>query len=174
MSTTGVNICSITNAGLEGATVGAAGALLTMNPKDAKQQEAVSKLTRLDYFLADLSAAGYAKNGGLSVALTGTTPVNLSLIDLTSNSTFSAGDTVFATWNQLVFKNTGAADVTIAPGGSNPANLGLGGTTPTLTVPAGSTVTFQSVAGLSIDGTHKIVTVTPTAGGSFALCVGGA
>lgn len=182
MATTGVNICKLVAAALVNGTVQAAGTLTTLHPTNAKQLELSGNVTRLDRAHFDLGQlilqsgdnGGFAKNGGLTVNLTGTTPVTLSLLDLTSNSTSSAGDTVFATWNVLVFKNTGAADVTIAPAGSNPASLGLAGTSPTLTVPAGSTVVLNSAAGITVDSTHKSITVTPTSGGSLALCVGGA
>jgi hypothetical protein len=174
MATTGVNIVKYLVASLIGTTVKAINALSTMNPLNAKQLELSGQLTRLDVVSIDLSASSYAKNGGCSLALTGTTAVDLNLQDLTSNTDFSAGDTTYSTANQFIFKNNGAADVTIKTGAANGFNFGLAGTTPTLTVPANSSVTIQSAAGLTVDSTHKIITVTPTSGGSFSMCVGGA
>ena len=111
------------------------------------------------------------------VPLTGTTPVNIDLTDLTSGATLNtAGDTTFATWNKIRISNAVAgtpADVTYGPGGSNPLRTLLAGTTPTLTVPASSTVTLASAAGLAVDSTHKVLTITPTAGGAVTIAVSG-
>jgi hypothetical protein len=160
---------------LVGSAVLAAGVVQAVSKEVANREQTDTGSTRLDtHPNADLAVAGFAKNGAASVALTGTTPVTLSLLDLTSNTTSSAGDTVFATWNVLNMFNTGGADVTIAQAGSNPARLGLAGTNPTLTIPAGSRVSLESVAGLGVDSTHKSFVVTPTSGGSFAFSVGGA
>lgn len=175
MSTTGVNIVQVTNAVLEGATVGAALALSTMNPADAKQLELAGYVTRLDTLETDLSKQSFAKNGGAYFTLSGTTAVTLSLLDLTSTTTFSTGDTVYATVNQLTIKNLGLADITIAPGGSNPSNFPkFSGTTPTLTIPAGSALVLTSLAGVTVDSTHKTILITPTSGGAVSIAVGGA
>lgn len=174
MATTGQNFVKLVNPAIVNGTYQAAGTIASYLPVDATSIVNSGAATTLDTIGAGMSNDGFAKHGFSTTTLSGTTPVNLSLIDLTSNSTASCGDTVFATWNTLELINTGAADLTVAPGASNPANLGMGGTTPTLTIPANSKMTFHNLAGGSIDGTHKIVTVTPTAGGSFALGVAGA
>lgn len=174
MATTNSAFVKLTAAQLVGSTVQAAGAVVALNESNATQVVNGGSGTRLDAFVANLATAGYAKNGAASVSLTGTTPVTLDLTTLSTNATASAGDLTYATFYQLVYRNTGAADVTVAPGGSNPASLGFGGTTPTITVPANSAVTFQYAAGVTVDSTHKTITITPTSGGSFALCVGGA
>jgi hypothetical protein len=174
MATTKSAFVKLTAAQLVGATVAAAGQVVALNESNATQIVNGASGTRLDLALTNLATAGYAKNGAATVALTGTTPVTITLADLTSATASSAGDTVFATVNKLVLKNTGAADLTVAPGGSNPFDLFLAGTTPTLTVPAGSTITIESVAGKTVDSTHKTILITPTAGGSFAIAVGGA
>lgn len=127
----------------------------------------------VDTVTIDMSADNYAKHGGVYLTLSGTTPVTIDLTALGSNTVY-AGDTSFATWNQIVFYNNGAQDLTVAPAGSNGARLQLNGTSPTITVAAGSYVTLQSVAGLAVDSTHKGITVTPTSGGTIAICVAGA
>jgi hypothetical protein len=122
-----------------------------------------------------LILGAYAKNGNALISLSGTTPVTISLADLTSNTTVSAGDTVFATGNVIVFRNLTAGAVTIAPGASNPSNFPLfAGTTPTLTVPANSVVVVHSAAGVTIDSTHKTILITPAVTGTFSVSVGGA
>ena len=118
---------------------------------------------------------GYAKNGAVEIVLTGTTPVDVDLTDLTVGGTQkAAGDTTFSSVSCLVFKNQGAA-VTIKPGGSNPADLPkLGGTSPTLGLKANAVHVISDPAGTTVDSTHKIVTITPTSGGSVLIAVGGA
>lgn len=128
-----------------------------------------------DEILTDLSKQGFAKNGVFHVTTTGTTPVTLDLSNLATNATTQAGDAVFATVHQISFYNVGPADMTIAPGGSNPSNIPkFTGTTPTLNIPLGSAVVVQSAAGVTIDSTHKTITITPTVGGDIVVCVGGA
>jgi hypothetical protein len=118
----------------------------------------------------------FAKNGCQLMTLSGTTPESLDLTDLTANTPASyAGDTTFATANVIIFNNVGTHDLVISPGASNPASLPkMTGTSPTFTVAAGSVVAFHSAAGATVDSTHKIITVTPTAGGNLAISVGGA
>lgn len=175
MATTGVNFCKLTNAALVGSTVQAAASMATLNGTSAAQLNAASNVDRADYLLSDLSVAGYAKNGAIRQTYSGTTPKNIDLTDLTSNAASYAGDTTFASFNTLVLYNDGAADVTFAPGGSNPASVGLAGTSPTLTIPAGKKVVLNyATAGVTVDSTHKIITITPTSGGSLILSVGGA
>lgn len=171
---TGNNVCKLTNARLIGGTVAAADAVTTMNPTNAKQLEASGDLTRLDYSLSDLSVSSYTKNGGATVALSGTTAKTIDLTDLTSVTASYAGDTVFALANKLVLKNLGAGSLTIAPGGSNPFPLGLGGTTPTLTIPAGGTHTLEFPAGLTVSSSAKTILITPAATTTFSIAVGGA
>lgn len=173
MATTGQSFVKLTNPQLVGSTVQAAGQVVALNPSNANQVVNGGSGISIDKAFFDFSTDAFAKHGFNSTNLTGTTPVTLSLIDLTSGSTSFAGDTVFATWNKLMLYNTGAADLTVGPAGSNPARLQLNGTTPTITVAAGSHVTLESVAGLAVDSTHFALTVTPTAGGSFALGVAG-
>ena len=123
----------------------------------------------------DLATAGYAKNGAALLTLSGSTAITIDLTALAAATGVTiAGDTAFAIVYQLVLTNLGTHDVTIAPGASNPAPSLLAGTSPTLTIPAGSSITLQSVAGLTIDSTHKTFTVTPTAGGQLGIAVGGA
>lgn len=174
MATTGVNICRLTNAALVGSTVRPAGSVTTMNPTSAKALEAAGDLVRLDVSASDLSASSYAKNGGATVALVGTTPKTIDLTNLATVTASNAGDTSFATANKLVFKNLGAGSVTIAPGGSNPFDCGLSGTTPSLTLPPGSTHTLEFAAGKTVDSTHKTILFTPTADTTISISVGGA
>ncbi|SIO60169.1 hypothetical protein SAMN05444166_6292 [Singulisphaera sp. GP187] len=174
MPTTKSNFVKLAVAALVGAAMKAAGAIGVYAPEAAAVIESGGGGSRLDYVLTDLSASNYAKNGAATVALTGTTAVTIDLTDLTSATASSAGDTTFATVNKLVLRNTGTASLTVAPGGSNPFDVFLGGSSPTLTIPAGSTHVLESVAGKTVDSTHKTILITPAATGSFAICAGGA
>ena len=187
MATTGANFVKLGASTLVGGTVTAAGlpapftGLPTfqrpVGPADIEAGASGCKL--LDRVSIDFASDGFAKHGVATYQLTGTTAQTVDLTDLTANTpTGSAGDTTFATWNTLVFVNMDSADVTIAPGAANPARTLLAGTTPTLTIPANSAIALSSLAGLAVDSTHKIITVTPTSGGNtagnFAVCVAGA
>ena len=117
----------------------------------------------------------FAKNGGVLLTLTGTTAQSVDLTNTTTNTPASyAGDTAFSNVNLIIFNNLGAVDLVVSPGASNPARLPeMTGTSPTITVPAGSFVVVHSTANLAVDSTHKVFTVTPTAGGSMAITVCG-
>lgn len=128
-----------------------------------------------DFLIDGFAFQGFAKNGGYHKTTSGTTSVTIDLTDLTSGATSSDGDTTFATVNKITLYNCGAADMTIAPGGSNPSNIPkFTGTTPTIALPAGSQVTIVSGAGVTVDSTHKTILVTPTSGGDLMVAVGGA
>lgn len=175
MATTGVNFIKQTNAVLSGATMGAAAAVVAMNPTSAVQLVNAGYATALDSSASDLSAAGFALNGCGRYALVGTTVKTVDLTNLATGAASSAGDPTFAKVMRLVIFNDGAADATVAAGGSNPFAIGLAGTTPTLTIPTGKTVVLNyATAGTTVDGTHKTIDVTPTAGGSICIAVGGA
>lgn len=181
MATTLSNFVVVETASLKGTGTKAAPYVVACEPNVADALTGFGPGgTATSHFLVDrqrkanLATAGYAKNGASVTSLTGTTPVTLSLIDLTSNSTDSAGDTVFATWNTLIIYNLGAADITIKQAGSNPASLLGISTTPAQTIPAGSKLVLQSAAGVTVDSTHKDFVITPTSGGSVAVAVGGA
>lgn len=125
--------------------------------------------SRLDDVTVRLDKAAYAKNGGVRVALTGTT---VKTIDLTATSTGAqayAGDTAFATWSQMILYNDSGFDVTVASGASNGAT-GV----PTVVLKTGDYLVVKKAAAVTVDGTHKTIDVTPVTGGSFVLLVGGA
>jgi hypothetical protein len=120
---------------------------------------------------------GFSKNGSVVIQLSGTTPVNVDLTALGSvpGATGQAGDTSLTTANCLLFNNLGILAVTIAPGATNPARIPtFTGTNPTIALPGQGVVCIFDSAGQAVDATHKIITVTPTAGGSVALSYGGA
>jgi hypothetical protein len=196
MPTTGVNFLEVTATTLSGAAVTTQPYLTKMGPKEASTLVEGSGGTILDVVGVDLSMlaaptvgtppgvpihygtkiGNFAKNGCVLQTLTTTTAQDVDLTDTTANTPAgNAGDTVFATVNVIVFRNLGATDLTVKPGGSNPSNAPkFTGTSPTLAIPAGSTVIWHSAAGVTIDGTHKVFTITPTSGGSLAICIGGA
>lgn len=175
MATTSVAFAKLTNAVLTGTTVGSAGDARAVAEADVIPLVSGGYATRLDASPnANLATAGFAKNGVYVKTLSGTTAVNPDLTDLTSGATSYAGDTTFASFSLLTIYNTGAADISFAPGGSNPASIGMSGTGPSQTVKAGGRVTLDFGTPITVDSTHKVITITPTAGGSVALVVGGA
>jgi hypothetical protein len=174
MATTAQNFAQITDAALVGSTVGAAGQVVAMNPSNVTQLVDGDSATAVDKLTVDMATDGYAKHGAAAITLSGTTKVSVDLTNLATATASHAGDTTFATWNRLVIKNTGAGDLTIAPGSANPANGIAAGTTPTITVKSGGDYTISNPAGYTVDSTHKIIDITPTADGSATLCVGGA
>ncbi len=191
-----VQVAGGTNGVLSGSAVTTGNFVQALNPNAALNavNSAASPGVPLDRVLFDLAltqvpvpvgttfsalgkaVGGYAKNGCSLITLTSTTAVDVDLTDLTANgSPKTAGDTGFATVNAIVLNNLGATDLTIKPGGSNPANFPkFTGTTPTLTIPAGSAICLQNAAGATVDSTHKIFTITPTSGGLLAVSIGGA
>jgi hypothetical protein len=182
MATTKSGFVVTNKAALVGAAVVAAPAVEAMSDEAANvvAQAAAGNpgntgSVRIDAPSINLATASYAKNAGVYLTLTGTTPITLDFTAIAATTgVVIAGDTAFATWNQIVLMNTGAVDLVMTPGGSNPLRTLLSGTGPGLTIPAGSTITLASVAGLTVDGTHKTLTFTPTSGGSLGLAIGGA
>lgn len=173
MATTGTNFVRMTAAQLVGAAVAAAGKVVGFNPSNASQVVAGGTGVALDRQTVDLAAQSFALNGAATVALSGTTAKTVDLTDLTSVTDSYAGDTTFAGFTQLTFKNLGAGSVTIAPGGSNPASIGLGGTTPTLTLAPGASHTLNYGSAVTVDSTHKTILLTPAATTVVSIAVGG-
>ena len=162
-------------AGLDGgSTVLPAGNIMILPSLQADQQQAQGTGTRIDK-VPGMDTAGYAANGAAYLTLTSTTAITIDLTALAATTgVVVAGTSTFATWFKIILYNTGAVDLIVAAGASNGLRLPINGTAPTYTVPAGSHLVLESVAGFTVDGTHKTLTVTPTAGGSIGICVGGA
>lgn len=196
MATTGQNFVEVTTTTLSGATVTTQPFLVALGFKEAAEVEQGGKGVCVDRVVFDLSlpgappagtphqsptvygayCGGYAKNGEVLLTLSGSTAQSIDLTNTAVNTpASSAGDTAFATVNCLILRNLGLVDLVLSPGASNPSNIPkLGGTSPTLTIPAGSCVVIHSLAGVTIDSTHKVFTITPTSGGSLAVGIGGA
>ena len=174
MATTGQNFVYRLVSSLYGSLVDAVGQVSRQNPSNANQLVVGASATVLDKYVADFSNDGFAKHGAASVALSGTTPKTIDLTDLTSVTASYDGDTTFATFSKLVVKNLGAGSLTIAPGASNPASIGLAGTTPTLTVPVGGTAVIDyGTTPVTVDSTHKTILITPAATTTFSIAVSG-
>jgi hypothetical protein len=175
MGTTLKNFVKEVGAALVGSAVGAAGAIVPYDPIAAAEIVAGGGGTLLDKILIDFSTDGYAKHGMATVALPGTTKVSLDLTNMATATSANGGDASYATWNVLVLMNAGAASFTIAPGSANPANGIAAGTTPTITLqPGGVYVLTYPVTGNTVDSTHKIIDITPSATTSAVWGVAGA
>jgi hypothetical protein len=124
------------------------------------------------------------KNGAFVVQTNGTTPVVVPLTNTATNTNGQVGDTVFASWNQIVFynltglgiDNTNAAGMTVASSNTNGANIGL---TPVNAVGGytlaggGGAAVQQNWNGVTIAANAANITITPTAGGIFAGVISG-
>lgn len=173
MATTGSNFVQLTVAQLVGTTVQAANSVQPFNPDNATEIVRGGNGVLLDK-LSNLGKAGFAKNAGLLLTLTSTTAITIDMTNIaTATGVVVAGDTSFAKWNSIELNNLGSVDLTLSPGASNGNAMLLGGTTPTLTIPAGSSIPLASAAGITVDGTHKTFTITPTSGGSLGITIGG-
>lgn len=115
---------------------------------------------------------GYAKNGSVLLKLSGTVDQTVDLTDTTAGTPQAyAGDTAFSNVNLLVVNNLGTGSVEVAP--TSAALPNLSGTAPTLTVAAGSIGVSHSKANLTVDGSHKVITVTPAATTTVVLTICG-
>jgi hypothetical protein len=160
-----------TNSGFAKVTLGGVVALLSAPASAISAVVSALSGTRMDRAVYDLASAGYDKNGAGRYTLSGTTPKTIDLTDTTSGAQSYAGDTTFASYTQLVLLNDGAASITVGSGASNGATWPMSGT---VTLAAGESVVISKAAAVTVDGTHKAIDVTPTSGGSFVICVGGA
>ena len=137
----------------------------------------------LDGFETRASKLPYAKNGAFIVSLNGTNSVTVQLTNTAINTNGQAGDTVFATWNQIVLYNlsgvdgNNAASLTVAPAASNGANLQFTASNTTglaMTIDGASAQLLGSVNGVTVNSTKTGITITPTADSLFGCVVSGA
>lgn len=188
---------------LVGSTVTTPPFVAAMNPVGAMNEinVATTPAIALDRFMVDLAmttvpppngtsilpigqfAGGYALNGCgyMTLATTVTGDIDLTDLTLAADARYkTAGDTTFAKIGCLVLMNWSATVLTVKPGASNPASFPVfAGTTPTITIAAAvagvpGVMVFRSPTLVTVDSTHKILTVTPTAGGTLSFAVGGA
>lgn len=173
MSTTGANFVKLTASALVGTANAATGYLLASSPAQASADVNAQRAELLDRFTVDLARADYAKNGAVLLNLLVSTPVTIDLTDLTPQAV-RAGDSSFASWKEIIFKNTGANPVAVGPGASNPLTTPLGGTSPTQTLAAGEWTRWQRPAGVVVDSTHKTLKIDPGAAvAQIAVIIGG-
>jgi hypothetical protein len=118
----------------------------------------------------------YAKNGSVLLSLSGTTAQTISLVNTATNTPQStAGDTVFANVNTLVFSNLGTGAVVITTGATNPAGLPtFNGTSAGFTVAAGSVAVFNSAANIAVNSGATNIVCTPAASTTLVVSIGGA
>lgn len=200
MPTTGVNFININAATLQGSAVNTAVDTAqycdTCSPDVAAQLSADRAAgTIVDRVAVDLGQAAepkygqsipvgglyvcaFPRNGCVLLATSGTTAVTIDLTALAVATGVSsvAGDADFSgKLKAIVLRNLNptSGDFAVAPGASNGFPMNLAGTTPSVKVESGSAVVIHSKAGITVDATHKTITVTPTAGGVLAISLGG-
>lgn len=129
------------------------------------------------------SQSGYAKNGAFYVTTTGTNAVTVPLTNTATNTNGRVGDTSWTTWNRITLHNlsgndnTNSASMTVGPAATNGANLMItstNGTANRITLDGRSAVTIESTNGVAINAANAAITITPSAGGTFACVVEGA
>lgn len=203
MATTGANGVAVigSTAVLNGSTVAAPPFISAQGPVGASDILSGTSSTCIDRVLFDASltsrsvpsgqailpigdsVGGFALNGWgvITLVTTGTADIDLTDITLAADARFvTGGDTVFAKVGCIVLKNYSSTVLTLKPGASNPASLPVfAGTTPTIAIPAAvagvpGKLCIDSPTLVTVDGTHKILTVTPTAGGVLKFWIGGA
>jgi hypothetical protein len=150
---------------------GQAQVTLLIAPSTYQVFEVVSSLgaTRVDKFGSDLAKDGFAKNGMARYVLTGTTPVTVDLTAMHTNAQCYGGDSDFATCGKLILYNDGAHAVDVEPSFAAYANVPF----TKITMEPGDWFVYRPAVPFTIDGTHHDLTVTPTAGGSLVVTLGG-
>lgn len=174
MATTGKNFAALSASALVGTANASIGFLTAVESATASSYLNSALAVIVDRFNVDLSKANYAKNGGVIVNLSPSTPVTIDLTDLTTEAV-RAGDTAFATWKEIILVNLGANAVAVGPGASNPLTTPLAGTAPTQAIAVGESTRWLRPLGVAIDGPHKTLKLDP--GGStckIAVLIGGA
>lgn len=149
-------------------------------PGGGSYNQPLTSVTGNIALLGNIANLGYAKNGCFHKTTASNTPVVIDLTNLATNATSTAGDLTFASVQLIIAFNlsgvdgVAGADMTLGATAANSARLfGVLVATP-ITVPFSSPHQLNSFTPLAVDGTHKNITLTPSAGGNFTLVVCGA
>ena len=123
------------------------------------------------------------KSGAFLVTMNGTNAVNLNLTNTAVNTNAQVGDTVFATWNQIIvhnvtgqgLDNTALAGLTFASTNTNGANIGLSAVNAVCgyTVAGASAIALQNWNGVAINASNLNATITPTGSGQCVIEISG-
>lgn len=141
-------------------------AILPYAPSAAASAAILNAGVVLDKIAVDLSAAGYTRNGAFFLSLAPSTPLTVDLTATGNVAPATAGDGYFTRANELIFNNTGSADVVVSPGASSGFNGPLSGTAPLFTVPSGGRIRWHNPAGWPVTAIAKNLKFDP--GGSAA------
>ncbi len=125
------------------------------------------------------SRLGYTKNGAFLVSCNGTNAVSVPLTNTKTNTNAQAGDTVFTTWKQITLYNLsgldGAASAVMYVQGTpttNGANLSVNANG-VFAIAGSSRMTLENVNGVPVNAANAVVTITPTADGTFGMVISG-
>jgi hypothetical protein len=136
-------------------------------------------IVQLDNLETAAARLGYTKNGAFIVVTSSTTAVTVPLTNTATNTNSQAGDTVFAKWNKLILWNlsgldgVASASMTVNGAGTNGVNLLLAATNSTIKLDGSSACVLASINGTTVNAANAAITITPTAGGTFACVVMG-
>ena len=130
------------------------------------------------------SKLGTTKSGAFVVEMNGTNAVVVPLTNTAVNTAGQVGDTVFATWFELIFynltgmgiDNTNAASCTVAGSNTNGANIGVTPVNATggYTLAGGGGIAIaQNWNGVTVNAANANITITPTASGVLGVVVCG-
>ena len=158
--TKGKNFVSLTSAVLAATGLPAASAL-AVNPAQVSLYTANGIGLILDQFTADLSLAGWARNGFVVLSLAASTPITLDLTNLNAQAVW-AGDYTFTAINEVEFVPlTLTGTVVVSPGATNPWSGQLGGTAPNFTVYPGRAVGWRNPNGWPVSFTARNLKFDP-------------
>ncbi len=133
----------------------------------------------LDGMETMVSRLGYTKNGAFLVHCNGTNAVAVPLTNTATNTNAQAGDTVFTTWKQITLYNLSGLDgnnsavmYVSGSGGTNGANLNLNANG-VHAIAGSSRITLENINGATVNAANAVVTITPTADGTFGMVISG-
>ncbi len=125
------------------------------------------------------SRLGYTKNGAFLVHCNGTNAVSVPLTNTATNTNAQAGDTVFSSWKQITLYNLSGVDqnnsaVMYVQGTptTNGANLSVNANG-VFAIAGSSRMTLENVNGVPINAANAVLTITPTADGTFGCVISG-
>lgn len=180
------NFYTITNpAAVNGTYTAAGGVSFTNDFAEVKALAGAGYATAMDFTsnpVPGLAGAGYAKGAGVVFTFSGSTPITLNVAAIAAaTGVVIGGDTSFALANRVFFQNTGAVDLSWAPGASNGLTMGVSAVNsqvPSVVIPAAvngvsGKYLLESPTGYTVNATNKNITITPSAGGTLLLTIGG-
>ena len=140
-------------------------------------------IVQLDGFETQLSRLNgtFTKSGAFICVTSGTTAVNVPLTNTSTNTNSNCGYNVFAKMNFIAMWNlsgidglANSASMAITVTGTNGFNFGIGANGSLALQGGGNPMCLWNLNGATVNAANAYITCTPTAGGVWAVVVGGA